>query len=225
MTPTKPEFLAKLLDQWQPFQEACQRMNSLRTPASRDAVQAWGMAFHHEAWLRHRQQLDCWLRQNFAAAAARCWHTDAKGKVPPELLKRPAMMFAASLLFRPRTVLQTGYQFSSRHGCPTHMFWVKDACGGVHVRASAGGVHFMGQQWWGGVEAHVSVPAEQANHLDCWLLQGPCQHDGSSLAFERRVAPLLPAEAGQRLTQDTVDAVLRVCADFHGQWILPQPEE
>ena len=41
---------------------------------------------------------------------------------------------------------------------------------------------------WGGVEFHA--PVEHSEDGDCWLLGGPCEHDGSSLYASEVVIPM-----------------------------------
>ncbi len=57
-----------------------------------------------------------------------------------------------------------------------------------------------------GVEGHESVPLEEANHAHCWLLDGPCKHDGTSLYAEEVVMP-----AYVRFGVDYVYSLLEKC--------------
>lgn len=84
----------------------------------------------------------------------------------------------------------------SSHG-PWHCWSAKDERGGVHIwaRITAGFANY-GPEWIGGCEHHSPVrreyDSEQPSHDDCWLLGGPCWHDGSSLMFSEQIAPMLP---------------------------------
>lgn len=67
---------------------------------------------------------------------------------------------------------------------------------------SLGGVHFWVEQYvyegekkrFGGVEKHSRKPfnwsGEVADNSECWLIGGPCYHDGSSLMAEERFIPI-----------------------------------
>ncbi len=51
----------------------------------------------------------------------------------------------------------------------------------------------FGQSKYGGVEMHSRVPLsyskEEPDHENCWLLNAPCWHDGSSLYAEETYIP------------------------------------
>ena len=46
---------------------------------------------------------------------------------------------------------------------------------------------------YGGVETHSRTPmndyATEPDHTDCWLLKGPCWHDGAGLFFHESIRP------------------------------------
>ena len=69
--------------------------------------------------------------------------------------------------------------------------------GGIHIWAqthSQDAQRTYGEYFYGGVEVHFrkSPYGEEKPHNDhCWLLKGPCWHDGSSLYFSERIEPLL----------------------------------
>ena len=61
---------------------------------------------------------------------------------------------------------------------------------------------------YGGVEMHSRTKLydqEKPNHKECWLLDGPCWHDGSSLQFQERFV--------YDNLEDTLDAVERESFD------------
>lgn len=41
-----------------------------------------------------------------------------------------------------------------------------------------------------GIEFHRTPNGESADHGECWILKGPCCHDGSSLAAKEKYDPL-----------------------------------
>lgn len=83
---------------------------------------------------------------------------------------------------------------------PFHTWWIKDGDGGVHVWARQAKLENWPTEWIGGVEVHYAVPPSgdgwfkrnEPSHAECWLIDGPCWHDGSSLYFSERVAPRMP---------------------------------
>lgn len=55
-----------------------------------------------------------------------------------------------------------------------------------------------GMGWIGGIEEHRRTPAKyqewrRPDHAACWLLEGPCWHDGSSLYASDYLIPLYHA--------------------------------
>lgn len=108
---------------------------------------------------------------------------------------------------------ELGYEAGSHEH---HVFWLRGPLGGVHIMAfplMEGLPPLFGERWMGGVELHRHpAQGEQPSHEECWLLLGPCCHDGSSLQFTERVAPMLPPPAGQPMEDEVVHSVLRYCA-------------
>jgi hypothetical protein len=89
-------------------------------------------------------------------------------------------------------------------GQDRHIWSVVGPKGAVHVWARANHDEWIaefGEHWIGGVERHSPVPVysfndpDKPDHPDCFLLNGPCWHDGTSLYFSERIAPMLPPEA------------------------------
>lgn len=87
------------------------------------------------------------------------------------------------------------WQYQITHnGYLNHTWVLKGEKGAVHIHA------FLVKEitgdnswdWLGGIEMHKPVPDEEANHKHCYILGGPCYHDGSSLQFSEQVAPRLP---------------------------------
>jgi len=80
-----------------------------------------------------------------------------------------------------------------------HIWAVRGKHGGVHVWAkkmNAEAARISGSKFYGGIEVHRARPAEyddpaNPSHDECWLINAPCWHDGSSLKFEEIVAPLI----------------------------------
>lgn len=87
-------------------------------------------------------------------------------------------------------------------GRVTHEWSLKNENGGIHVHCWI--VDYPGpalgpSEWLGGIECHWAKKPpsygdwfSSPSHEHCWLLEGPCWHDGSSLYFSERIAPLLP---------------------------------
>lgn len=71
-------------------------------------------------------------------------------------------------------------------------WWCRNELGGVHIWASKHTYKDGFVEYMGGVEVHYATPPEHADycghHDDCWLLKGPCWHDGSSLWFRENLA-------------------------------------
>lgn len=90
-------------------------------------------------------------------------------------------------------------------GEPSHVWWIKDDRGAVHIWARISRLDGFPTEWIGGVECHWAECPEGSgwfnpqspSQSDCWLLKGPCWHDGSSLYFRERIAPYLPHPDGE----------------------------
>ena len=63
--------------------------------------------------------------------------------------------------------------------------------GGVHIWAQITPDRPFGDAMYGGVECHWPIKDGEPHFGECWLLNGPCRHDGSSLYFSERIAPVL----------------------------------
>ena len=90
-------------------------------------------------------------------------------------------------------------------GQPRYTWAVVGPEGAVHIWAQQNAEDFsrqFGDRYIGGVECHWPVSADEAHHADCWLLKGPCRHDGSSLYFADYIAPMLSPEniEGENIT-------------------------
>lgn len=79
---------------------------------------------------------------------------------------------------------------------PEHIWILSNGGNAIHVsaRTSEWNHRF---EWSGGIECHWSVAPEwvkesEPHHEHCWILGGPCWHDGSSLYFSDNIAPMLP---------------------------------
>lgn len=85
-----------------------------------------------------------------------------------------------------------------KDGVTRHMWTAKGENGAVHVWAEPHTADLgWGEKFYGGIEIHSpkrlyeSDWAAEPSHVDCWLLNGPCWHDGSSLYFSEKIEPLL----------------------------------
>lgn len=80
-----------------------------------------------------------------------------------------------------------------------HIWSVVGEKGGVHVWAAPQHPDLAkkwGEKFYGGVEVHSRTRLYDfgdgaPNHKDCWLLKGPCWHDGSSLYFSENIEPII----------------------------------
>lgn len=81
-----------------------------------------------------------------------------------------------------------------------HTWWIKGLGGGIHIWARKVQPEGWPTEWIGGVEVHYAAAPDDSgwfdpyapSHSDCWLLNGPCWHNGTSLYFEERIAPRMP---------------------------------
>lgn len=80
----------------------------------------------------------------------------------------------------------------------THCWIVKGPLGAVHVWArkhSGDWNERFGKRYIGGIECHSPKPqwdGQDVSCTKCWILEGDCYHDGSSLQFCEDVEPDLP---------------------------------
>lgn len=80
--------------------------------------------------------------------------------------------------------------------------------GGVHIWAQfcEASESAFGEKCYGGVEVHYRKPPYEhsegtPHHEYCWLLEGPCWHDGSSLYFSEQLQPIIEmTDRPERLT-------------------------
>ncbi len=80
---------------------------------------------------------------------------------------------------------------------PHHTWWIKGPGGGVHIWARKAPLEGWPTEWIGGVEVHHAHCPDSSGWFDpgapsqpdCWLLDGPCWHDGTSLYFSEWIAP------------------------------------
>jgi len=84
--------------------------------------------------------------------------------------------------------LQSEYRYNKT--TDVHIYSVVGGAGTVHL-------HFRqyADECHGGIEQHYRYPPAYRKHdapdqIHCWLLGGPCWHDGSSLQVEEVWAPL-----------------------------------
>ena len=95
------------------------------------------------------------------------------------------------------------YELTFLGGKPRHTYSVVGAPGGVHLHITDYGdewVEEYGYRYSGGIEIHYRQPPEYMrddapSHDNCWLLNAPCWHDGSSLQVTEYWAPLLEGGA------------------------------
>lgn len=76
----------------------------------------------------------------------------------------------------------------------------------------------------GGIEGHSPTPyseGDKPSHEHCWLIDGPCWHEGSSLQFSEQIAPYLSAP-GKAFTEYDHQEVLSVMLNRYRSW-LPDP--
>ncbi|PZQ99178.1 MAG: hypothetical protein DI533_00270 [Cereibacter sphaeroides] len=76
-----------------------------------------------------------------------------------------------------------------------HLWSVVGPLGGIHIWAASSPAGFdREEKYYGGVEVHSRKPmygATEPSHQECWLLGGPCWHDGTSLYFSENIEPFL----------------------------------
>lgn len=90
------------------------------------------------------------------------------------------------------------FEIHKKDGKQKRFVWsLKGPSGGVHVWAQ---FHenptSWGEKCYGGCEVHYPYsPYEHSgnepHHEKCWLLNGPCWHDGSSLYFSENIQPMV----------------------------------
>ena len=76
-----------------------------------------------------------------------------------------------------------------------HTWSVVGPLGGVHIWAQSANADHSDpdrERFCGGIEVPSRKPTYEADtpsHDECWLIGGPCWHDGSSLYFSERLEP------------------------------------
>lgn len=93
---------------------------------------------------------------------------------------------------RPKAKLELKYEELERDGAPVRVFSAVCPQAGMHFwvqDTDDAARRILGQRHFGGLEIHYRKPTgyrqnEPPDNEDCWLLGGPCWHDGSSLAAE-----------------------------------------
>lgn len=84
-----------------------------------------------------------------------------------------------------------------------HTWAITGEHGGVHIWAQelTEPSFSFGDRYIGGVEVHYRAPMydwdKKPHHNNCWLLNGPCWHDGSSLYFSENIEPMLHGVDGR----------------------------
>jgi hypothetical protein len=103
----------------------------------------------------------------------------------------------------------------TQDGSPDYLYWaVVGPAGGVHIWAmptpESRSAVFPGK-FYGGVEVHYRTePGPGYSHnKDCWLLGGPCYHDGSSLYFSERIEPMMRGHLTPEELTQFMNGILR----------------
>ena len=136
----------------------------------------------------------------------------------PDFVSTVAEMLPDDLTFSYKATLKSGYL--------THQWELTGPRGGIHVMARPDSLR-DGREWLGGIEGHSPKPreydGETPHHEHCWLLQGPCWHDGSSLQFSEQIGPYLPYQ-DQPMSKYHHDMVLSQMLSRYRSW-LPEAEK
>lgn len=87
------------------------------------------------------------------------------------------------------------------NGRGRHIWSVAGEAGGVHIWAedTPKSPFNQGERFFGGVEVHSKAPmydGQPVGHNHCWLTDGPCYHDGTSLYFAEKIEPMLQSVDG-----------------------------
>ena len=102
------------------------------------------------------------------------------------------------------------YRFNpDRFGSDEHSYEVVGRDGGVQLHITE-----RGAEAYGGLEFHYAqCPSwvdSPPNHAPCWLIGGPCWHDGTSLYVEEVLLP-----TWKRLRGDTKAMLEEVAREYH----------
>ena len=87
------------------------------------------------------------------------------------------------------------YRFSIEHGAERHVWTCIGRHGALHLHISGP----FDADWSGGLEVHYRVPPGYMDDCApsserCWLIGGPCWHDGTSLYVRETLVPLWLAD-------------------------------
>lgn len=114
------------------------------------------------------------------------------------------------------------YRVIIRGGRDHHTWALNGPRGGIHVDAWEDTGGWRDARWMGGIEGHSPTrreyDSEKPSHEHCWLLGGPCWHEGSSLQFSEQIAPYL-TEPGKPFTESDHIDVLHVMLSRYRQWL------
>jgi len=90
------------------------------------------------------------------------------------------------------------YLPAGEDGRDRHIWSLAGPLGGVHIwakRTDDKTYRRYGERYFGGVECHSPKPlydfAREPSDAHCWLIDGPCWHDGSALQFSEQVEPII----------------------------------
>lgn len=85
------------------------------------------------------------------------------------------------------------YELVESGGCSRHIFSAVDERGGMHFWVQRSFMDCV-REHFGGVECHYRSPPEYMSREfggdECWLLNAPCWHDGSSLLASEKWIPV-----------------------------------
>ncbi len=86
------------------------------------------------------------------------------------------------------------YRYAPRFGNPEHIWTVIGAKGAMHFHVTDLSEDYEranGVRWSAGLETHSRMPLgdDAPSHEKCWLLGGPCWHDGTSLYAQEQIVP------------------------------------
>lgn len=114
------------------------------------------------------------------------------------------------------------YKVYTRGSRQEHQWSLVGERGGIHVDAWLHGSEYRDDRWIGGIEGHSPTrrdyDSEKPSHDHCWLIQGPCWHDGSSLQFSEQIAPYLPMR-GEVMTDLKHEEMLRTMWSRYRSWL------
>lgn len=118
--------------------------------------------------------------------------------------------------------IRFAHEVSIREGRLTYQWSITGSRGGIHVHGWWSESSFR-SDWLGGIEGHSPTrreyDSEEPSHEHCWLLHGPCWHDGSSLQFNEQIAYMLPHDPKQGLSEYVHSGVLSVMLNRYNSWL------